>query len=183
MILWPPMVVLLLVLAAHAFLVTGARAQADTAASAGLRAAWEAVGDGGLAYGDDGSPYVGAEPHPRTAAMSAAAHDAVARAASGSADGWRWWTPGAVTVASDWCHSGTSAGLRPAPGEPGWVRVVVSGDVFGPFSALWPGRLDRIHAAAAGPAVLEARAAAQSPGMAPTGTASVASVPIDLPEC
>ncbi len=173
------MLVLLLILAAHAFLVTGARAQADAAASAGLRAAWEAAGDIGLAYADDGSPYVGAEPHPRASVMSAAAHDAVARTASGSAPGWRWWTPGAVTVRSDWCHGGASAGLRPGPGEPGWLRVVVSGDVFGPFSALWPGRLDQVHAAAAGPAVL-VPPAADSTGV---DGELLRSVPTELPEC
>ena len=179
LILWPGIVVLLLILAAHAFLVTGARAHADAAASAGLRAAWEAAGTAGFAYADDGSPYMGSEPHPRASVMSAAAHDAVARAASGSAAGWRWWTPGAVTVRSDWCHSGADAGLRPGPGEPGWLRVTVSGDVFGPFSALWPGRLDRVHAAAAGPAVLVPRA------LESTGVDGgwPASVPTDLPEC
>ena len=61
---------------------------------------------------------------------------------------------GAATVRSDWCHSGTSAHLRPSAGEHGWLRVEVTGEVFGPFSALWPGRLDRVHATAAGPAVL-----------------------------
>ena len=180
LILWPGIVVLLLILAAHAFLVTGARAQADAAASAGLRAAWEAAGDAGLAYTDDGSPYVGAEPHPRASAMSAAAQDAVALAASGSAAGWRWWTPGAVTVRSDWCHSGASSGLRPGPGQPGWVRVTVSGDVFGPFSALWPGRLDRVHAAAAGPAVLVPTTASGLVGVDDSG---LPVVPVDLPEC
>lgn len=175
MILWPGIVLLLLVLAAHAFLVTGARAHADAAASEGLRAVWEAVGDADLAHADDGSAYIGTEPHPRLSVMSAAAQDAVAKAASGSAGGWRWWTPGAVTVRSDWCHSGASASLRPGPGEPGWVRVTVSGDVFGPFSSLWPGRLDRIHAAAAGPAVLAS---------GPSGAGGdLPSVPADLPEC
>ncbi|MXZ14039.1 MAG: hypothetical protein F4Y76_00805 [Acidimicrobiales bacterium] len=179
LILWPGIVVLLLVLGAQAFLVTGARAQADAAASEGLRAVWAAVGDAGLAHADDGSAYIGAEPHPRTAAMSATAQDAVALAASGSAGGWRWWTPGAVTVRSDWCHSGTGAGLRPGPGESGWVRVTVSGDVFGPFSALWPGRLDRVHASAAGPAVLLLPAAAEPTG--PGGDPG--SVTAELPEC
>ncbi|WP_428118623.1 hypothetical protein [Candidatus Poriferisodalis sp.] len=171
---------LLLLLAAQAFLVAGARAQADAAASEGLRAVWEAVGDAGLAYADDGSLHTGSEPHPRAAVMSAAAHDAVAQAASGSAGGWRWWTPGTVTVRSDWCHSGVRSVLRPGPGEPGWVRVTVSGDVFGPFSALWPGRQDRVHAAAAGPAVLVPPAASESIGVDDGG---LPSVPVDLPEC
>lgn len=180
LILWPAMVVLLLVLAAQAFLVAGARAQADAAASEALRAVWETVGDAGLAYADDGSPYTGAEPHPRAAAMSAAAHDAVARAASNGAGGWRWWTPGAVTVLSDWCHSGADTGSRPGAGEPGWVRVMVSGDVYGPFSALWPGRLDQVHASAAGPAVLVPLAVSESTGVTDGG---VPSVPAGLAEC
>lgn len=185
LILWPGIIVLLLVLAAHAFLVTGARAQAETAASAGLRAAWAAVGDAGLAHAGDGSVYVGAAPHPRVSLMSEAAHDAVAHAAGASAEGWRWWTPAGVTVSSDWCHSGADAGLRPGPGASGWVRVEVSGEVFGPFSALWPGRLDRVHAAAAGPTVLS-----PLPDADASGTQDAAGlggglpvVPADLPEC
>ena len=183
LILWPGIIVLMLILAAHAFLVTGARAQAEAAASAGLRAAWAAVGDAGLAHAHDGSVYAEADPHPGVSSMSAAAHDAVAHAAGASAEGWRWWTPAAVTVRSDWCHS--DADLRPGPGASGWVRVEVSGDVFGPFSALWPGRLDRVHAAAAGPAVLAPLADANASGTQnaadPVGGQS--GVPADLPEC
>lgn len=185
LILWPGIIVLLLILAAHAFLVTGARAQAETAASAGLRAAWAAAGDAGLAHAGDGSVYSEAEPHPRVSSMSAAARDAVAHAAGASADGWRWWTPGAVTVSSDWCHSGGDAALRPGPGASGWVRVEVSGEVFGPFSALWPGRLDRVHAAAAGPAVLSPLPDANVPGTQNAANlgGGLPAVPADLPEC
>ncbi|WP_419907678.1 hypothetical protein [Candidatus Poriferisodalis sp.] len=185
LILWPGIIVLLLILAAHAFLVTGARAQAEAAASAGLRAAWAAVGDAGLAHADDGSVYAGADPHPGVSSMSAAANDAAAHAAGASPDGWRWWTPEAVTVSSDWCHSGADAGLRPGPGAPGWVRVEVSGEVVGPFSALWPGRLDRVHAAAAGPAVLSPLPDANAPGAQDAADLSggLPVVPAGLPEC
>ena len=175
LILWPALIVLMLVLVAQAFIVTGARAHAEAAASAGLRAAWHAVGASGLAYAADGTAHTGPEPPPRTAEMAKATDDAVARTAA-AGDGWRWWTPGAATVRSDWCHSGPSAHLRPTPGEHGWLRVEVTGEVFGPFSALWPGRLDRVHAAAAGPAVLT-----QNPLSA--GTDPVSTVPVELPEC
>ncbi len=185
LILWPGMIVLLLILAAQAFLVTGARAQAEIAASAGLRAAWVAVGDAGLAHADDGSVYSEAEPHPRASSMSASAHDAAAHAAGASVEGWRWWTPAAVTVRSDWCHSGADAALRPGAGDSGWVRVEVSGEVVGPFSALWPGRLDRVHAAAAGPAVLSPLPDANAPGTQNAAGPGVGlpDVPADLPEC
>ncbi|WP_419932398.1 hypothetical protein [Candidatus Poriferisodalis sp.] len=175
LILWPALIVLMLLLVVQAFIVTGARAQAEAAASAGLRAAWHAVGVAGLAYADDGTEYAGLEPLPRTREMAAAAHDAVARSAA-ARDGWRWWTPGAATVRSDWCHSGSSAHLRPSPGEHGWLRVEVTGEVFGPFSALWPGRLDRVHAAAAGPAVL-------SQGSSSSGGEPIPVVPVELPVC
>ncbi|WP_420439529.1 hypothetical protein [Candidatus Poriferisodalis sp.] len=183
--LWPALVVLLLVLAAQAFLVTGARAQAEAAASAGLRAAWAAVGDAGLAYAGDGSLHTGAEPHPAVATMAEAAHDAVAYAAAANPAGWRWWTPGASSVRSDWCHSSAAAAGRPGPDEHGWVRVEVSGSVVGPFSALWPGRLDTVHAAAAGPAVLTPKTVKATSGKqsADAGRAAAPVVPPSLPEC
>lgn len=174
LIVWPALVVLMVVLIVQAFVVTGARAQAETAASAGLRAAWQTVGVSGLAHGDDGTAHMGPDPSPRTAQMAAAASDAAARSAS-TGGGWRWWSPGAATVRSDWCHSGAAAHLRPSVGESGWVRVEVAGEVFGPFSALWPGRLDRVHAAAAGPAVLT--------GLASGSNSPVPAVPVGLPEC
>ncbi|MXW34804.1 hypothetical protein F4X33_20335 [Candidatus Poribacteria bacterium] len=180
LILWPAIIVLLLMLAAQAFLVTGARAHAEAAASAGLRAAWAAVGDAGLAHAD-GSLYPGTGPHPATALMTEAAHDAVAHMAAGDSAGWRWWTSGASVVSSDWCHSGAQAGNRPGAGEPGWIRVEVSGDVIGPFSALWPGRLDTVHAAAVGPAVLTVTNGSQE--SAEAGTGLMPSIPVSLPEC
>ncbi len=150
LILWPAIMVLLLLLGAQALLVSGARAHADAAASAGLRAIWDATVIGLDDVTDEGGDLL-----PGAAVMAMAAHDAVARAAS-AGDGWRWWTPGGTVVRSDWCHVGVDAALRPATGQPGWVRVDVTGNVFGPFSALWPGRLDTVHASASGPAVLSA---------------------------
>ncbi|MYG87376.1 MAG: hypothetical protein F4190_02455 [Acidimicrobiales bacterium] len=161
LIVWPAVVVLLLLLGVQALLVTGARSQAEAAASAGLRAIWNhaaAVGDvpDPAAVGDVPDPAAdSAVPLAGAAEMAAAAHDAVAHAAA-TGDGWRWWTPGASVVRSDWCHSGADALRRPASGEAGWVQVEVTGEVFGPFSALWPGRLDAVHATASGPAVLAA---------------------------
>ncbi len=183
LILWPAMVVLLVVLAAQALVASGARAQAEAAASAGLRAAWAAAADAGLASAHDNSPQAGADPHPGASSMAQAAHDAVAHTAAANAAGWRWWTPGASVVRSDWCHSGADASRRPGAGRPGWVRVEVTGAAVGPFSALWPGRLDRVHAAAAGPALLTATAAATGdPAAAPDNIAAPA-VPLTLPEC
>lgn len=175
LIVWPALVVLMVLLVVHAFIVTGARAQAEASASAGLRAAWHAVGASGLAYADDGSEHFGDDPLPLTRDMAAAAEDAVARTAT-AGDGWRWWTPGATTVRSDWCHSGPSVHLRPTPGEHGWLRVEVSGEIFGPFSALWPGRLDRVHASAAGPAVLVPQATTVDAGPLPA-------IPVEMPAC
>ncbi|MCY3805679.1 MAG: hypothetical protein OXG91_04175, partial [bacterium] len=54
-----------------------------------------------------------------------------------------------------WCAADPAA--RPSdPTDPGWVRVVVSGEVFGPAAALWPNRLARVHAVATGPAAIDA---------------------------
>lgn len=150
LILWPAIMVLLLLLGAQALLVSGARAHADAAASAGLRAIWDAT-----VIGLDDSTDEGSDPLAGAVVMAMAAHDAVARTAS-AGDGWRWWTPGSTVVRSDWCHAGADAALRPGTGQPGWVRVDVTGSVFGPFSALWPGRLDTVHASASGPVVLSA---------------------------
>ena len=63
---------------------------------------------------------------------------------------------------------------RPQFGDPGWVRVVVSGEVFGPLAALWPNRLDQVYAVATGPAVITAGQAAASPDT---------QVPVYLPDC
>ena len=165
LVLWPALLVAVLVLLVHAFIVTNAQAEAEVAASAGLRAAWRsAANEDFLSVREDGTylnkPYgddpdtsdveVYPEPHPAVLEMAAAAQDAVARAAATKA-GWRWWTPNAATVYSDWC---STPGGRPGQGDSGWVRVVVSGEVFGPLAALWPDRLDRVYAAATGPAVL-----------------------------
>lgn len=185
LILWPGIIVLLLILAAQAFLVAGARAQAEAAASSGLRAAWASVGDAGLAYAQDGSLYVGADPHPDAMAMAVAAHEAVAQVGGANSTGWRWWAPSASVVRSDWCHGDADLSSRPGPSESGWIRVEVTGEVVGPFSALWPGRLDRVHAAAAGPAVLTPTAPMETTGLETAGDDGdvTTAIPRSLPEC
>ena len=62
---------------------------------------------------------------------------------------------------------------RPLGDQTGWVRVVVSGEVFGPLAALWPNRLDQVYASAQGPALLVA------PDRANRGIV----VPAQLPAC
>ncbi len=159
-LLWPVLLTASLVLLVHALIVTNARAEAEYAASAGLRSAWRAAADADF-LADPADPtmlYQGTAPHPEVLAMAGAAKDAVAREAATSG-GWRWWDPEVAQVHSDWCAEPApqpvQPGLwRPEPGETGWVRVVVSGEVFGPLAALWPDRWDRVYAAAQGPAVL-----------------------------
>ena len=175
LVLWPMLVVAVLVLLVHAFIVTNAQAEAEVAASAGLRAAWRsAANEDFLSQRESdgkytGAAYTGAAFHPAVLEMGWAAEDAAARAAA-TKTGWRWWTPGATAVHSDWCNP---AADRPGPGQSGWVRVVVSGEVFGPLAALWPNRLDRVHAAATGPAVL----------LSPLQGQQDLEVPADLPPC
>ena len=182
LILWPALVVAILVLLVHAFIVTNAQAEAEVAASSGLKAAWRSAANEDFRssydtvakeYGD--SAYDLPAPHPKTREMAAAAEDAAARAAA-TGSGWRWWTPGAVEVQSDWCYvlEKDKPNPRPQFGDPGWVRVVVSGEVFGPLAALWPNRLDQVYAVATGPAVITAGQAAASPDT---------QVPVDLPVC
>ena len=55
----------------------------------------------------------------------------------------------------------------------GGCGVTVSGEVYGPLAALWPDRLDRVYAAATGPAVL----------LSPEGGQPDRKVPVDLPVC
>lgn len=141
LVLWPVLVVAILVLLVHTFIVVNAQAEAEVAASAGLRAAWRSAAATDLR----------AQPS-EAAKMAVDAEDAAASVA-GQGDGWRWWTPGSTEVRSDWCHA-TSAPEYPAEGQAGWVQVKVEGEVFGPMAALWPGRLDRVYAVATGPAVL-----------------------------
>ena len=159
LVVWPALITAILLMLVHAFIVTNARTEAELAASQGLRSAWRAAADSDfLTDPNTGSGYTDSAPHPEVLRMAEHAQDAVARAAATEA-GWRWWTPDAATVYSDWCSSdvdSTDANEvdRPKETESGWVRVVVSGEVFGPLAALWPDRLDRIHAAAQGPAIL-----------------------------
>lgn len=159
-VVWPLLVVAAVVLVAQALIVSNARAQAESAASAGLRAAWRhsAVVHPGA---DQGS------------AMAEAALDAAA-AVAGSSSGWRWWRPGAATVHSDWC---SGPGSQPAAQRHGWVRVVVTGEVVAPLDALWPEHSSRVSAAAAGPAVLSGR---PDPSTLPHNPATV---PADLAAC
>ena len=147
LVMWPVLIVAILLLLVHTFIVVNAQAEAEVAASEGLRAAWRAAAATDLAEPGEAQE------------MAEAAKDAAARVA-GQGDGWRWWTPGATEVRSDWCwdldepaHTlGTPA--DPTPGKAGWVQVKVQGEVFGPMAALWPGRLDQVYAVANGPAVL-----------------------------
>ncbi len=147
-ILWPTMIVAILLLLVHTFIVVNAQAEAEVAASAALRAAWHsAAGSDFLTNPDTGSL---SDPHPNVLKMANDAKDAAARVAGTSGEGWRWWTPGAVEVRSDWCQQST----RPGRGEAGWVEISVQGAVHSPLAALWPNRLDRVYAIAAGPALL-----------------------------
>ncbi len=163
LVLWPAMFVAILLLLVHTFIVVNAQAEAEIAASAALKAAWRsAAGSDFLTvpvapgiqvddtlYNDPLMPPT--EPHPQVLDMSNAAKDAAATTA-GQQDGWRWWTPGATEVRSDWC--GSNPAQWPKRGQSGWVQITVEGEVFGPMAALWPGRLDRVYAVATGPAVL-----------------------------
>ena len=175
LVLWPALLVAILLLLVHTFIVVNAQAEAEVAASAGLRAAWRIAANSDF-YGSDPDGngyglYTGAEPHPDVLAMAEAAKDAVAQEAA-TEGGWRWWTPGAAEVHSDFCGTGPNPD-RPLPGDPGWVRVVVSGEVFGPLAALRPNRWDQVYAAATGPAVLNL----------PQQGRIVGGVPAGLPTC
>ena len=137
LVIWPTLIVAILLLLVHTFIVVNAQAEAEVAASAGLRAAWRAAADSDFYTNPD-----------EAFEMAEAAKDAAA-AVAGQEQGWRWWTPDSTEVKSDWC-SGSPPGAR----QSGWVQVKVEGEVFGPMAALWPGRLDRVYAVATGPAVL-----------------------------
>lgn len=140
LVIWPALIVAILLLLVHTFIVVNAQAEAEVAASAGLRAAWRAAASSDFTANPD-----------EVFEMGAAAKDAAA-AVAGKEQGWRWWTPGSTEVKSDWCQPLTAN--RPGQRESGWVQVKVEGEVFGPMAALWPGRLDRVYAVATGPAVL-----------------------------
>ena len=153
LVVWPALITAILLMLVHAFIVTNARAEAELAASEGLRSAWRAAADSDF-FNDPSSPnspYTDPETHPQVLEMAGAAENAVARAAA-TRQGWRWWTPDAAEVYSDWC---SAQGSRPTGNDTGWVRVVVSGEVFGPLAAIWPNRWDTVYAAAQGPALLD----------------------------
>ena len=163
LVLWPTLIVAILLLLVHTFIVVNAQAEAEVAASAGLRAAWRSASSSDFRADPNspGQPYEGVGPHPDVLEMSSAVQDAVAEAAA-QGDGWRWWTPGSAEVKSDWCHvwdlprnsTQNTDDTRPSRGQAGWVQVRVEGEVFGPMAALWPGRLSQVYAVATGPAVL-----------------------------
>ena len=172
LVVWPALLTAILLMLVHAFIVTNARAEAELAASQGLRSAWRVAAESDFLTDPDNPAitYIGAEPHPEVLQMAEAAKDAVARTAA-TEGGWRWWSPGAAGLHSDWCHP--YANGRPTGDETGWVRVVVSGEVFGPLAALWPNRWDQVYASAQGPAILVA------PDRANRGFV----VPAQLPAC
>ena len=170
LVVWPALIAAILLMLVHAFIVTNARAEAEVAASQGLRSAWRAAADQDFLSDKSGNPYTADATNPKVLAMVAAAEDAVARTAA-TEQGWRWWTPGVTEVHSDWCEP--FGGGRPTGDETGWVRVVVSGEVFGPLAALWPNRWDRVYAVAQGPALLV------PPGRTGTGI----QIPGALPAC
>lgn len=152
LVVWPALITAILLMLTHAFIVTNAQAEAELAASQGLRSAWRAAATVDF---DAARTHSGPERHAGLAAMTEAASDAVARVAS-SRGGWRWWTPGVAQVSSNWCAPDPDLPdvERPGRRENGWVRVTVSGEVFGPLAALWPNRWDRVYAAAQGPVPL-----------------------------
>ena len=188
LIVWPVLIVAILLMLVHAFIVTNAQAEAELAASQALRSAWRHIADHDVIADPGWTPpaalalYTGAAPHPEMLAAADAARDAAARVAAAEG-GWRWWTPGAVELRSDWCAPPPSSGgwtppdggspvLRPGPSEAGWLQVVISGEVYGPLAALWPDRWDRIYSVAQGPAVLTAYAGTDAAG-----------IPARLPPC
>ena len=193
LVLWPALIVAVLLLLVHTFIVTNAQVEADAAASAGLRAAWGVSARRDFLESYEPHPldpnrqvyvdYRDAAPHESVREMASAAEDAVAQAAAGES-GWRWWTPSAAEVQSDWCSDviwtnqnlPRPDGSRPVRGESGWVRVVVSGEVVGPLAVLWPDRLETVYAVAAGPAVVTAY-------NTPDGTARRLTVPAGMPTC
>lgn len=146
LVVWPALITAILLMLTHAFIVTNAQAEAELAASQGLRSAWRA--SAGIDF-DAVRAHSGPGQAPGLADMAGAASDAAARVAS-SNDGWRWWTPDVATVSSNWCDPTD----KPRPGVNGWVRVTVYGEAFGPLAALWPNRWDRIYAVAQGPVPL-----------------------------
>lgn len=171
LVVWPALITAILLMLVHTFIVTNAQAEAELAASEGLRTAWRAAADSDF-LDDPNNPgvlYTDNDPHPELLEMAGEVENTVARTAA-TEQGWRWWTPSAAQVYSDWCRVYTD---RPQGDETGWIRVVVSGEVFGPLAALWPNRWDTVYAAAQGPAVL-----------VPPATASGrVAVPADLPAC
>ena len=115
LVVWPALLTAILLMLVHAFIVTNARAEAELAASHGLRSAWRVAADSDFLTDPDDPdriPYGRfIDPHPDVLAMAEAAKDAVALTAA-TEGGWRWWSPGAAELHSDWCYAYTR---RPTP--------------------------------------------------------------------
>ena len=84
LVVWPALLTAILLMLVHAFIVTNARAEAELAASQGLRSAWRAAAESDFLTDPDNPPdlYTGDEPHPEVLKMAEAAKDAVARTAA-----------------------------------------------------------------------------------------------------
>ena len=134
----PLAIIIMIVLSVHAFIVSGARSEAVLASSEGLRAAWNEVLD---------------DPNPDPLALRNAVEEAVARSAGDGAHGWRWWTPNIATVRSDLC----APGVLPSD-DVGWIRVEITGEVYGPLASIWPDQWAPVSAISEGPARLAAAA-------------------------
>ena len=181
LVVWPALLTAILLMLVHAFIVTNARAEAELAASQGLRSAWRAAAESDFLT-EPGS----------TRRCHTPAPSRILRC-------WPWpkrprtrWPgrlppsragAGGVPAQPSCTATGAIPTRRPTPiscrvtGRPaietGWVRVVVSGEVFGPLAALWPNRWDQVYASAQGPAILVA------PDRANRGIV----VPAQLPVC
>ena len=196
LVLWPAMLTAVLLLVVQAFIVSNARAQAELAASEGLRAARQVAAVSDFYTVKNTSQFSfctdleALEPHcwdpwdasngihPEVPVMVNAAQDAVAHAAAGSG-GWRWYSPNVAEVYSSWCaddeidSAGNLLFQQPVDSrELGWTRVVVSGEIIGPMAAIFPGLLDQVYAVASGPT-----APTDSRGDFP------GSDPVELPVC
>ena len=166
-IVWPTLMVAVLVMSVQVFIAVNAQSEAEVAASHGLRAAWRAAARADLYRTEVGSG------HP-FASVTRAVHDGALAGLNPSGEAWRWWTPQAIRVYSDFCAPDVRD--RPAlAGGPGWVRVTVRGEAFGPLAAFGLTRFIGVNAVAEGPII---------GGTSLTGTGDGSGIaPADLPEC
>ena len=185
LVVWPALLTAILLMLVHAFIVTNARAEAELAASQGLRSAWRVAAESDFLTDrtDPGQPQFPTcfnEPHPR-----GPGHGRSGQGRGGPARppprGLALVEPRRSRAAQRLVPSPTRlpdpnlvpGQHRPTGDQTGWVRVVVSGEVFGPLAALWPNRWDQVYASAQGPAILVA------PDRANRGIV----VPAQLPAC